>query len=78
MLPSTKKTHSIQKMYFAPFCDTGVYPITENIPVFSAVDRGNLENCSEPRKTFRQSYAEYYDGVAALYRMKFDLVLQKI
>ena len=34
MLPSTKNMHSIQKMCFATFCDTGVNPIMEKLPIF--------------------------------------------
>ena len=37
------------------------------------VGRGNLESCSEPKKT-TQSCAGKYEGVFALYRMKFDYV----
>ena len=78
MLPSTKNTHSIQKMCFAPFCDTGVYPITENISVFLELIEVIWKTAANPGKMFTQSYAEKYDGVSALHRMKFDLVLQKI
>ena len=78
MLSSMKTCNLFKNIYFATFGDFGVNPITENIPIFSAVDRGNLKNCSASRKTFTQSCAEKYDGVSALYRMKFDSVLRKI
>ena len=60
------------------FCDTGVYPITENIPVFLQLIEAIWKTAANQGKMFTQSYAEKYDGVSALYRMKFDLVLKNI
>ena len=43
--------------------------------VHTSVGRGNLINCREPRKkNFYTVLCRKYEGVSALYRMKFDLV----
>ena len=78
MLPSMKNMQSIQRMCFATFCDFGVNPITENLSVFLQLIEAIWKTAANPGETFTQSFAEKYDGVSALYRMKFDLVLRKI
>ena len=57
--------------------DWSVYPIVE-IFRFSSVVRGNLGNYSKPRKNFDTVLCRKICVFLALYRMKFDLVLQKL
>ena len=78
MLSSMKNIQSIQKIYFATFCDFGVNPITENILVFLQLIEAIWKTETHLAETFTQSCVEKYDGVSALYRIKFDLVLRKI
>ena len=67
-----KNMQSIQKIYFATFGDFGVNPITENIPVLLHLIEPIWKAAAHPGETFTQSCAEKYDGVSALYRIKFD------
>ena len=73
-----KNMHSIQKMCFARFRDFDVDPITENLHIFLQLIEVNWKTAAHPGKTFTQSCVAKYDGVSALYRMKFDLALRKI
>ena len=75
MSTSLKTVHGIHKTCFAPlFLLLWCVPYRGEFSVFSSVGRGNLENCSEPRRNFTLSYAEKYEDFLALYRMKLDLV----
>ena len=53
-------------------------PIKEKLPVFLQLLEAIWNTAAHTEKAFTQSCAEEYDGVSALYRMKFDLVLLKI
>ena len=53
-------------------------PITDNLPVFLQLVEKIWKTAGHPGETFTQSCAEKYEGVSALYRMKLDLVLQKV
>ena len=67
-----KSMQSIQKNIFATFGDFGVNPITQNIPGFLQLIEPIWKTAAHPGETFTQSCAENYDGVSALYRIKFD------
>ena len=53
-------------------------PIKEKHPFFLQLVEAIWKTAAHTGKTFTQSCAEEYDGVYALYRMKFDSVLLKI
>ena len=73
MSTSLKNVHCIHKICFATCYDFGVYPISENFPVFLQLFEAILKTAGNPGETFTQSCAEEYE-VFALYRMEFDLV----
>ena len=52
--------------------------IEENFPFFLQLVEVIWETTANREETLTQSCAEKYEGFFALYRMKFDLVLQKL
>ena len=55
-----------------------VYPIAENFTLFLQLVRVIWETTANRGETLTQSCAEKYEGIFALYCMKFDLVLRKL
>ena len=66
MPKSLKNVHCIHKTCFSTFNDFGVYPITENFPVFLQVFEAIWKTAANPGETFTQSCAEKYKFLCIL------------